>query len=197
MDAEYLMANLHSQAAADIPELAKAGRYGLVLSGLRTGDQNQSVELALLLRAQSPANIFYVVGLAESLQAVGNLNEALKVLAEAMAMGPDDPVLASYYADMLIKAGKPDQAKPVIRAGLRALPHSRRLFKLLARAEGELGRTAESFQALAEYHYLSGDLQTALAKLTAALQHAQASTYLKASIIARRNEILHESKLDD
>ena len=197
IDAEHLMANFHIQAAADIPELASAGRYGLVLTGLRTGDQNQSVELAQSLRAQSPENIFYVVGLAESLQAVGNLNDALKVLAEAMEMVPNEPVLASYYADMLIKAGKPDQAKPVIRAGLRALPHSRRLFKLLARAEGELGRTAESFQALAEYHYLSGDLQTALAKLTAALQHAQASAYLTASITARRAEILQEFEPKD
>ena len=138
-----------------------------------------------------------MVGLAESLQAAGDLNSALKLLAEAMAMVPDDPVLASYYADMLIKAGKPDQAKPVIRAGLRALPRSRRLFKLLARAEGELGRTAESFRALAEYHYLSGDLQTALAKLTAALQNVQASAYLKASITARRNEILLLSESED
>ena len=138
-----------------------------------------------------------MVGLAESLQAAGDLNSALKLLAEAVATVPDDPVLASYYADMLIKAGKPDQAKPVIRAGLRALPHSRRLFKLLARAEGELGRTAESFQALAEYHYLSGDLQTALAKLTAALQHVQASAYLTASITARRNEILLISEPED
>ena len=149
------------------------------------------------LQAQSPENIFYVVGLAESLQAVGNLDDALKVLAEAMEIVPDNPVLASYYADCLIKAGKPDQAKPVIRAGLRALPHSRRLFKLLARAEGELGRTAESFQALAEYHYLSGDLQAALAKLTAALQHVQASPYLTASITARRNEILLVSEAED
>ena len=197
IDKEHMVANFHSQAAAGIPEVASAGRYGLVLSGLRTGAYNQSVELALSLRAQSPKNIFYVVGLAESLQAAGDLNNALKLLAEAMAMVPDDPVLASYYADMLIKAGKPDQAKPVIRAGLRALPHSRRLFKLLARAEGELGRTAESFQALAEYHYLSGDLQTALAKLTAALQHAQASAYLTASITARRVEIQQEFEPKD
>ena len=196
-DEERLVANFYSQAATDVPEVASAGRYGLVLSGLRTGAYNQSVELALSLRAQSPKNIFYVVGLAESLQAAGDLNSALKLLAEAMAMVPDDPVLASYYADMLIKAGKPDQAKPVIRAGLRALPHSRRLFKLLARAEGELGRTAESFQALAEYHYLSGDLQTALAKLTAALQHAQASAYLTASITARRVEIQQEFEPKD
>ena len=197
IDTEHLMANFHSQAGADIPETASAGRYGLVLTGLRTGDHNQSVELALSLRAQSPENIFYVVGLAESLQAVGNLNDALKVLAEAMEIVPNQPVLTSYYADMLIKAGKPDQAKPAIRAGLRALPYSRRLFKLLARAEGELGRTAESFQALAEYHYLSGDLQTALAKLTTALKHVQASAYLTASITARRNEILLLSKPED
>ena len=197
IDAEHLMANFHIQAAMDIPELANAGRYGLVLTGLRTGDYNQSVELALSLRTQSPENIFYVVGLAESLQAVGNLNDALKVLAEAMEMAPNEPVLASYYADLLIKAGKPDQAKPLIRAGLRALPTSRRLFKLLARAEGELGRTAESFQALAEYHYLSGDLQTALSKLTAALQHVQASVYLTASITARRNEILLVAEPED
>lgn len=197
VDAEHLIATFQSQAAADIPEVASAGRYGLLLSGLRTGAYNQSVELALSLRAQSPNNIFYVVGLAESLQAAGDLNKALDLLAEAAATVPNAPVLASYYADMLIKAGKPDQAKPVIRAGLRALPHSMRLFKLLARAEGELGRTAESFQALAEYHYLSGDLQTALAKLTAALQHAQASAYLTASITARRAEILQEFEPKD
>ena len=196
-DAERLTATFQSQAGADIPEVANAGRYGLILSGLRTGAYYQSVELALSLRAQSPKNIYYVVGLAESLQAAGDLNSALKLLAKEAMSAPDDPVVASYYADMLIKAGKPDQAKPVIRTGLRALPNSIRLFKLLARAEGELGRTAESFQALAEYHYLSGDLQTALAKLTAALQHVQASAYLTASITARRTEILQELEPED
>ena len=108
VDAEHLIATFQSQAAADIPEVANAGRYGVILSGLRTGAYNQSVELALSLRVQSPKNIFYVVGLAESLQAAGDLNNALKLLAEAAARVPDDPVLASYYADMLIKAGKPD-----------------------------------------------------------------------------------------
>ena len=63
IDTEHLMANFHIQAAAEIPESASAGRYGLVLTGLRTGDYNQSVELALSLRTQSPENIFYVVGL--------------------------------------------------------------------------------------------------------------------------------------
>ena len=58
--------------------------------------------------------------------------------------------------------------------------------------QGELGRLAESFQALAETHYLSGDLGLALEKLDLALQHSGSSSYLKESITARETELQRE-----
>jgi predicted Zn-dependent protease len=194
-DAERAIEQFRHRITSDTGAASRAARYGLALAALKTGEFEVAIEQAHRLWESDPDDPFYVVGLAESYQGRGDISTALGVLAADYPVDADDPVLSSYYADALIKAGKPAKAKPVIRAGLRAAPHSIVLFRLLARAEGELGRLAESFQALAETHYLSGDLGLALEKLELAVKHTGNSAYLKASIAARQAEIQQE--LDD
>ncbi len=191
-DAERAIEQFRHRIASDTGAASRAARYGLALAALKTGEFEVAIEQAHRLWESDPDDPFYVVGLAESYQGRGDISTALGVLAADYPVDADDPVLSSYYADALIKAGKPAKAKPVIRAGLRAAPHSIVLFRLLARAEGELGRLAESFQALAETHYLSGDLGLALEKLELAVKHTGNSAYLKASIAARQAEIRQE-----
>ena len=86
---------------------------------------------------------------------------------------------------MLIKIGEASLAKSMIRAALRLDNDSVVLYRLLARAEGQLGNMAPSFQALAEASYLEGEPTRALAELSRAEKHAGHSTYLAASILAR------------
>jgi predicted Zn-dependent protease len=81
--------------------------------------------------------------------------------------------------------GDAASAKPMIRAGLRLDNDSVALYRLLARAEGQLGNMAPSFQALAEASYLEGELTRALAELSRAEKHAGHSAYLATSISAR------------
>ena len=191
-DPERVLDEFRHRIASDTGAAARAARYGLALAALKTGAFDEAVMHSRRLRESDPAERFYLVGLAESHQALGDFTSALRVLAGSYPADIDDPVLSSYYADALLKVGKPEKAKPVIRSGLRAAPDSLVLFQLLARAEGELGRLAESFQALAETHYLSGDLGLALEKLDLALQHSGSSSYLKASITARETELQRE-----
>jgi predicted Zn-dependent protease len=86
---------------------------------------------------------------------------------------------------VLIKIGEASLAKSMIRAALRLDNDSVVLYRLLARAEGQLGNMAPSFQALAEASYLEGEPTRALAELSRAEKHAGHSTYLGASISAR------------
>ena len=191
-DVERALDEFRHRISSDTGAATRAARYGLALAALKTGAFDEAVMHSRQLRESDPADRFYLVGLAESYQALGDFASALRVLAGGYQADADDSVLSSYYADALLKAGKPEKAKPVLRSGLRVAPESIVLFRLLARAEGELGRLAESFQALAETHYLSGDLGLALEKLDLGLKHSGNSSYLQASITARQAEIRRE-----
>ena len=99
-------------------------------------------------------------------------------------------VIAAYYlADALMKSGQLKAARLSLRRALREAPKNAALYKLLARIEGERNQWAQSFQALAEHHFLKDELEQALSHLRTAATHVGESAYLKASINARIKEI--------
>ena len=160
-------------------------RYGLGLVKSRLGAHDESLRIFQQLVSDYPDDLHYPLALAESHVAAGALRSALSPLQSARARWPDEPILHGAEANVLIKIGEASSAKSIIRAALRLDNDSAPLYRLLARAEGQLGNTASSFQALAEASYLEGELTRALAELRRAEKHAGHSTYLAASISAR------------
>ena len=71
----------------------------------------------------------------------------------------------------------------------RSAPREAPLYRLLARVEGEKNNAAQSFQALAEYHYINDEIAQALTQLNNALNASGGSAYLEASINARIKEL--------
>jgi len=179
---------LHGVESADALG-ARAARYGLVLALVRQGENARAVETAIALRADYPEYPLYGIVLAEALLADGKALEAVEVL-ESVQEQEGVAVIAAYYlADALMKSGQLKAARLSLRRALREAPENAALYKLLARIEGERNQWAQSFQALAEYHFLRDELEQALSHLRTAATHVGESAYLKASINARIKEI--------
>ena len=147
------------------------------------------MKTAIALRADYPEYPLYGIALAEALLADGRALEAVEVL-ESVQEQEGFAVIAAYYlADALMKSGQLKAARLSLRRALREAPENAALYKLLARIEGERNQWAQSFQALAEYHFLRDELERALGHLRTAATHVGESAYLKASIDARIKEI--------
>ena len=179
---------LHEVESADVPG-ARAARYGLVLALIRQGDHARAVETAMVLHADYPGYPLYGIALSEALLAEGSALEAVDVLQSIQDQDGFSVIAAYYLADALMKSGQLRAARLSLRRALREAPENSAVYKLLARIEGERNQWAQSFQALAEYHYLRDELDQALVHLRTAATHVGESAYLKASIDARIKEI--------
>ena len=169
--------------------VARAARYGLVLSQVRLGDHQSAIENARHLVADYSDYPPYQAALAQALLASGSADEAVSVLRLSAESDRRSPAMAYYLADTLMKAGKFVDAHSVLRGALREAPRQAELYRLLARVEGETGHPERSFQALAEYHYWRDEYDQALAQLETAASYGTGSAYLEASISARIKEI--------
>ena len=179
---------VHETESED-PLRARAARYGLVLALIKEGDHERAVENATALRVDYPDYLLYAIALAEALLADGKADEAVAVLESTEDKGEISVTVAYYLGDALMKSGQLEEARLRLRSALRRSPSEAALYKLLARVEGERDQWAQSFQALAEYHFLRDELDQALGHLQTAATHADDSAYLKASIDARIKEI--------
>jgi len=179
---------IHETESED-PLRARAARYGLALALIKQGDHERAVENATALRTVYPEYPLYAIALAEALLADGQADEAVAVLQSTEDKGEIPVTVAYYLGDALMKSGQLDEARRRLRSALRRSPSEPALYKLLARVEGERDQWAQSFQALAEYHFLRDELDQALGHLQTAATHGADSAYLTASLDARIKEI--------
>ncbi|HCX86410.1 MAG TPA: hypothetical protein DG761_00130 [Gammaproteobacteria bacterium] len=183
------MAEFLHQAESEDPLRARAARYGLVLAFIKQGDHERALGNAAALRTDYPDYPLYAIVLAEALLADGQADEAVAVLESTEDKGDISVTVAYYLGDALMKSGQLGEARRRLRTALRRAPTDAALYKLLARVEGERDQWAQSFQALAEYHFLRDETDQALGHLQTAATHSADSAYLKASIDARIKEI--------
>ena len=184
----YFEEKLRDGSAPD----AAVARYGYALALLRGAHFERAREEITRLVAASPDYVPYRIAQGQAEVAAGNFDAALEIFDDTLRAHPDHDALAQYYADALMKSGRAADAKPLLRERIRANPGDPRLYAMFARAAGESGALFESYQALAEHHYLSGDLERALDQLYTARRHAGDSFYAMASVDARIQEIQDE-----
>ena len=134
----------------------------------------------------------YLVARAEIEVHAERYQRAVDWYRKARQLAPSSTTLDPYQANALIKAGHYGEARDLLRQATRRNPKQPLLFSLLSRAEAETGNPLAAYQALAEYHYLQGDLGQALNQLTQARKHAGDSFYAQASIDARIQAIRNE-----
>ncbi len=173
-----------------------AERYGLALALLRDRQTDAARGEIQKLIERHPGRLNYRIAHAEIEMAAGRRDDALAIYREAHRQRPGSVMLTREYAAALLRAGRPAEARDLLKGALRTTRDDPGLYKLMAAAAGETGARVEAHQAQAEYYYLLGNPGAAIEQLRIASRFAGDSFYLQSSIEARINAIRDESGLD-
>lgn len=169
--------------------------YGYALALLENKQYPEARSTIQNLLAQHPDYRLYRITQAEIEMAAGNSAEALKLYAAAVKKSPMDYALTQRYAAALLKTDHPLEARNLLKAVVRKWPQDPALQKMFAIAAGNSGSLLEAHQAMAEYYYLSGNSDAAIAQLQIARRHAGENFYFLSSLDARIKEIREEAAL--
>lgn len=172
-----------------------AERYGCALALLENKQYAEARSTIQNLLAQHPNYGLYRIAQAEIELAAGNSTEALKLYAAAVKKAPNDYALTQRYAAALLKTDHPVEARNLLKIVVRQWPQDPTLQKMFAIAAGNSGSLLEAHQAMAEYYYLNGNSDAAIAQLQIARKHAGDNFYFLASLDARIKEIRDEAAL--
>jgi len=167
-------------------------RYGYVLALTEAGDFAKArVEVTKLL-LEAPQILAFRLAAGRLELRADKLTAALDHFARAHRDYPENRAAAYGYANILTLAGKPEEAKKLLRDYGLADRRDPRFFKLLAEAENDLGQTANSHFSLSEYYRSLGELRLAVQQLRLAQETPEISNYQRLRIDARMDEINDE-----
>lgn len=168
---------------------ARPERYGYALTLLRNRDWAGARREAQQLIKLAPDQTLYRALAADIELAADAPQAAIETYLHSTPAQRRSALLRDRYADALLEAKRPRQARDVLHALVLEQPENPVLRKRLARAAGEAGNRIEAHRAMAEHYYINGDADSALAQLAIARKLAGGDYYLGAGIEARTNEI--------
>jgi len=186
----HAIADFQAQLRDASPQAAPYARYGLALAYMANREFDKARPLLQSLVKQQGEELAYLLALARLERDSGRPAEALERFRQAQALYPESYAARYYYAEALVDAGEPAQAFHLLN---RAMPsRDPAAYWLLAKAASEARLGAEPQLAMAEYHYLRGDLSSALAQLHQALEGPTATPHQAARAAARKDELQRE-----
>lgn len=168
-------------------------RYGLALAYWRLGDYAKAQAALKPAIDASPHQPNVVMLNARIVMSQGNPGQAISALAANLEQHPRYAPLILEYADTLITAGKPEDARQVLISHEQALGTRMDTYRLLAFAARDSGHTVEAQYQMANYLFDRGDVGGALAQIDAALRLSSLSTQERSKLRARRTEITDAS----
>ena len=173
-------------AAHDTPE----NRYGYALSLSRLGRNAEAerVLAPLLDRYSKQVNVNLLQ--AAILVGEGRTADGLALYQRMLTLYPRFAPAILEYADALVDAGKPDEARGIVLSHEQSLGTRIETYKILAQAARASGNVAEAQYQTAEYQYRRGELRSAIEALNAGLRVASISTQDRARLAAKRQELL-------
>ena len=166
----------------------EAQRYGYALALMRNRQYEKAAVQTRQLLLDSPENPAYVIAAARLEYAADRPDRAEQILEMALELLPGNYSLTLYYAEVLLDRGNPLKAGAMLTDIHRASPNDINVLKLLARASGDSGDKSEAHQYLAEYYYLTGQVEAAVRQLEIALRDNNMIYYQRARAAARLNE---------
>jgi predicted Zn-dependent protease len=175
---------------------APAARYGVAVALQRTG-QYAAAEKQLALIPKAFATNPMVVRLGAELRAQqGDWTAARSTLQAATKRNPDLPALWYAYSESLLALNQADEARRFLEEQVRMYSSDGRLYTLLARSYGQLGRLGAQHRALAEGYVLNGQLPMAIEQLQIA-QRAAGNDFIEQSVIEARLRELKARQLEE
>ncbi|MGH8482571.1 MAG: M48 family metalloprotease, partial [Nevskiaceae bacterium] len=153
-----------------------ADPYGLAMAYLRLGEPARAAEALQPLLEAHPRQPNLTLLKGRILLAQGDTAGALAVLSRNLEFFPRYAPAILEYADALIAARRPDDARQVLLSHEQALGTRMETYRLLAFAARDAGQTIEAQYQMANYLFERGDGPGALAQLDAALRLSSLSS---------------------
>lgn len=185
--AEYFAARIGT-GSGSVPD-----RYGLALAYARTGDYARSLNVLGPALEVQPRQASLNLLKARVLLAQGKTEAGEAVIEDTLEHHPRYAPAILEYADSLIAAGKPEQARQVLLSHEQALGTRMETYRLLAFAARDTGNTSEAGYQMANYLFERGDAGGAVSQLDAALRLNSLPPQERARLAARRSEIVEAS----
>lgn len=182
---------LEQQGTAEQRAIA---RYGTGLVYLQNLQYPAAGEIFQKLLEQYPNQPQYIAALARTAMESRDYNKANELFARATQSFPSNDAIKIEYTRCLLKSGKPEQAKQI----LRSLPDDQKerafYFELLAQIYADMHQSGESHRYMAEYYYASGQTEDAILQIRLATQEKNLSHQLQAILAERLNFFLSEEE---
>jgi len=124
------------------------------------------------LLATDRENASFLLAAAELESRRGKLRESFGLYEEALHIYPDYAPVVMSYAETLLKSNQPGLARDLLKEYGKYNETDLRYYEFLARAEAESGSPVESGIATAEYYYLLGRTDTAVAQMESLLRQS-------------------------
>ena len=168
----------------------EAQRYGYALALTERHHYRRAGEIMDQLLKQRPQQAEYVLARARIYQQTEQPELALRLLETNHLVTPDSYPLSVAYIEALLQSGRADRAKEIINQARSLRPNDPRLFRLLGKAEEQLGNSAESHRLLAEAYVADGRLNEAVEQLKIAVKNDdKGDFYLSSRIESRLKEL--------
>jgi predicted Zn-dependent protease len=170
-----------------------AERYGYAIALARARRYQEAREQLTILMKQDPERIAYIILSAKIDIATDKTLKALQDLDTALLLYPGNYPLTMVYAQTLLRADKPKAALKLLSDHIRVRHEDNpELYKLMAQAATEAGKTAEGHRYMAEYYYQMGLAKPAAEQLEIALRDKDLDFYQSAQMQARLKEFQDE-----
>jgi predicted Zn-dependent protease len=166
-----------------------ASRYGLAASLVRLKDYARArKEYDALKRVSGPHPMVESLGCRIRI-AAGQSDDALNCYRDALRAFPQHRALTYDYADLLIKARRPDLALDVIGKRMQFYTDDPKLYLLQGRAYALQGKQLAQHRATGEAYAKMGNVRAAIEQMQIALRSGDGDFYQLSSIEARLRDL--------
>lgn len=131
----------------------------------------------------------YIITQAEIELADKHPDRAVEILKYGITLYPNNTSMSLFFASALIKNNQAKQAMAVITEQIRATGPQLQLFNMQAEAAKQAGLKSEAYEALAEYHYLIGNIHASIKYFQQALDINKSNRFRELKLQARINEL--------
>lgn len=163
--------------------------YSRALLRLRQEKPLEALTLAQGLYKKEPKNLSYLLLVTQSLNALGQHNEAEKMLSEELKLQPNHHALTVAYAKTLMANNKAAAAREKLMAYVTLPDTEPNVYQLLATAQQASGHPDEVHESQGLYLLSIGDIHGALAQFEVAVRSYSDDPYASSRINARIKHI--------
>ncbi|NQD38330.1 M48 family metallopeptidase [Permianibacter sp. IMCC34836] len=171
--------------AEKLAEADPVVRYSRALLSLRRGELDTATRIASQLMQQEPSNLSYLLLQAQVLRARQNFTDAEQLLGKALALHPNHHALTVAYSQVLLDLGKADRARERLLAYVSLPDTEPNVYRLLASAQNQAGKTDEVHESQGLYLQAVGDLSGAIQQFELARRSRSDDPYASTRIQAR------------